>query len=128
MSSSQTSGPKGRSPALPRYAARRVSTPCRRTPNGTVTAIGSVHDETVRINGGFFAMRQEMFDYIRDGEELVEQPFARLIEQQRLIAFRWDGFWQCMDTFKDKITFDRLEARGDCPWKVWLAPPSAAPR
>jgi glucose-1-phosphate cytidylyltransferase len=96
--------------------------------NGTVTAIGSVHDETVRINGGFFAMRQEMFDYIRDGEELVEQPFARLIEQQRLIAFRWDGFWQCMDTFKDKITYDRLEARGDCPWKVWLAPPSAAPR
>ena len=89
------------------------------TADGTVTAMGAAHDHHIRINGGFFVMRSEIFDYIREGEELVEQPFARLIEQRKLLTFPWDGFWQCMDTFKDKITFDRMEARGDCPWKVW---------
>jgi glucose-1-phosphate cytidylyltransferase len=87
-----------------------------------------VSDEYVRINGGFFALRQEIFDYLHEGDELVERPFARLIEQRRLYAYRWDGFWQCMDTFKDKITYDRMEAKGDCPWKVWLPLPGAAPR
>jgi len=78
-----------------------------------------VHDADVRINGGFFVLRREIFDYLNEGEELVEQPFARLIAEQRLTAFAWDGFWQCMDTFKDKIAYERMEARGDCPWKVW---------
>jgi len=55
-------------------------------------------------------MRSQIFDYAREGEELVEQPFARLIEQRELMTYRWQGFWQCMDTFKDKITFDRMEA------------------
>ena len=95
--------------------------------DGTVTSIGSVHEADVRINGGFFALRQQIFDDMHEGDELVEQPFAALIEQKRLIAYQWDGFWQCMDTFKDKITYDRMEAKGDCPWKVWLPAPSAAP-
>jgi glucose-1-phosphate cytidylyltransferase len=89
------------------------------TPEGAVTAMGAVHDPHIRINGGFFVMRREIFDYVREGEELVEQPFARLIEARKLVTFPWDGFWQCMDTFKDKITLDRMEAKGDCPWKVW---------
>ncbi len=75
----------------------------------------------IYINGGFFAFRAEIFDHIHEGEELVEQPFARLIEKRKLLAYRWNGFWQCMDTFKDKITFDRMEAKGPCPWKVWDA-------
>jgi glucose-1-phosphate cytidylyltransferase len=87
--------------------------------DGTVTSMGTANDKQIRINGGFFVMRTEIFDYVRDGEELVEQPFARLIEARKLVAFPWDGFWQCMDTFKDKISFDRMEAKGDCPWKVW---------
>jgi len=49
----------------------------------------------------------------------VEAPFQRLIAQRKLAAYRYDGFWQAMDTFKDKITFDRMESKGDCPWKVW---------
>ena len=71
------------------------------------------------INGGFFCFRREIFDYVREGEELVEQPFARLIEKRRLWAHPYTGYWSAMDTFKDKITFDRMEARGDCPWMVW---------
>ena len=87
--------------------------------DGTVTSMRAMHDQQVRINGGFFALRQEIFEHLREGEELVDEPFTRLIAQQRLVTFPWDGFWQCMDTFKDKITYDRMEARGDCPWMVW---------
>lgn len=87
--------------------------------DGTVMAMGSMADQNVIFNGGFFALRQEIFDHIKEGEELVEQPFRRLIDLRKLVAFRWNGFWSCMDTFKDKINFDRMEARGDCPWMVW---------
>ena len=41
------------------------------------------------------------------------------------MTYRWKGFWQCMDTFKGKISFDRMEARGTCPWKVWLDQPTS---
>jgi glucose-1-phosphate cytidylyltransferase len=93
------------------------------TDDGTVTSMGSMSDGVMIINGGFFALRSEIFDYIEEGDELVEQPFRRLISAQKLQAFRWDGFWQCMDTFKDKITFDRMEARGNRPWMLWQGSP-----
>jgi len=87
-------------------------------PDGAVTRIGTLPDQELWINGGFFVLRPDIFHYIREGEELVEEPFARLIEHKRLTTFRWSGFWQCMDTFKDKIKFDRMEARGECPWMM----------
>jgi glucose-1-phosphate cytidylyltransferase len=87
--------------------------------DGLVTHVGAMPDQPLWINGGFFVLRSQIFDYMREGDELVEQPFARLIEERKLVTYRWDGFWQCMDTFKDKITLDRLEARGTCPWMVW---------
>lgn len=87
--------------------------------DGIVTSIGAMNGGSVWINGGFFALRREIFDYIGEGEELVEQPFGRLIERRLLATYRHDGFWQSMDTFKDKITFDRMEAKGHCPWMLW---------
>lgn len=84
-----------------------------------VSSMGAMPDQALWINGGFFVLRKEIFANIEEGDELVEQPFSRLIAQKRLVAFRWDGFWQCMDTFKDKISFDRMEAQGKCPWIVW---------
>jgi len=90
--------------------------------DGTVLALGAAKESEVRINGGFFALRGEIFDHIQAGEELVEQPFARLIAQRNLLSFPWDGFWQCMDTFKDKIAYERMEGKGECPWKVWEHP------
>lgn len=86
---------------------------------GVVTSFGRMGDASLWINGGFFCLRRDVFDYIEEGEEFVEQPFQRLIEQRRLGVYRHRGFWQAMDTFKDKITFDRMESRGDCPWMVW---------
>src|SRR5690606_11196911 len=94
---------------------------------GYVTRMGAMPDQQLWINGGYFVLRREIFDFIEEGDELVEKPFARLIERRKLSAFRWDGFWQCMDTFKDKISFDRMEARGQCPWMVWQRHPACAP-
>lgn len=78
------------------------------------------------INGGFFAFRRRIFDYIKDAEELVEAPFQRLITQNELIAHRYTGFWGCIDTFKDKQAFDAMEAQGNTPWKVWRTPGAVA--
>jgi glucose-1-phosphate cytidylyltransferase len=86
---------------------------------GIVTGFGQIRHSEFWINGGFFCLRREIFDYIEDGDELVEEPFRRLIAKRQLAVFRHTGFWQSMDTFKDKITFDRMEARGDCPWMLW---------
>jgi glucose-1-phosphate cytidylyltransferase len=91
------------------------------SPDGQVSRIGAMADQ-VLINGGYFAFRREIFDYMKPGEELVEEPFQRLIAARKLLAFQWGGFWRCMDTFKDKITFDRMEGRGECPWMVWQQP------
>jgi glucose-1-phosphate cytidylyltransferase len=85
---------------------------------GLVTAIEPVSASDYWINGGFFCLRREIFNYIQPGEELVEQPFQRLIAEQRLSTLKYEGFWGAMDTFKDKITLDRMEARGDCHWMV----------
>ena len=53
------------------------------------------------------------------GEDLVEQPFQRLIQDEQLIAFKYDGYWNCMDTFKDRQQLDELYTRGEAPWEVW---------
>jgi len=68
------------------------------------------------INGGFFVMRPEIFDYIRDGEELVAEPFARLIAEDKLLAYRHEGFWCPMDTLKDRQFLEDLVDRGELPW------------
>ena len=92
--------------------------------DGYVTAIGSVDNGDFLINGGFFVLRDSIFDVIEEGEELVEQPFQRLMSTRQLAVYRYLGFWRSMDTFKDKITLDRMEARGDCPWMLWKKHPS----
>ena len=86
---------------------------------GSVREVRPASASNVRINGGFFAFRQSVFDHLEAGEDLVETAFPRLIAVDQLIAYSHDGFWHCMDTFKDKQAFDGMTARGDCPWKVW---------
>jgi len=70
------------------------------------------------INGGFFALRKDIFQYIRPGDELVREPFQRLIEERALLSYKYTGFWQCMDTFKDKQHLEELN-QTSAPWKVW---------
>lgn len=79
-----------------------------------------------RVNGGFFVFRQSIFDYVREGEELVEEPFRRLIAARRLTTYCYDGFWACMDTVKELTQLERLYARGDAPWELWKRRPAEA--
>src|SRR5262249_10883342 len=90
----------------------------RVAPSGAVSGVDSLTQADVWINGGFFVMRNEIFSYIHPGEELVRQPFHRLIQKKALLAYKCSGFWQCMDTFKDKQSLEELN-QGAAPWKVW---------
>lgn len=87
--------------------------------DGTVKSIQYLNKSDVWINGGFMILRNEIFDRINEGDELVEEPFHRLIEEKRLFAYRHEKFWTAMDTFKDKKAFDVMYAAGNTPWQVW---------
>lgn len=87
--------------------------------SGLVNAIQPVTETNMWINGGYFIFRREIFQYIKNGEELVEEPFQRLIAAQELISLKYDGFWACMDTFKDKQVLEDLYRTGSPPWQVW---------
>jgi glucose-1-phosphate cytidylyltransferase len=93
--------------------------------DGHVQAIkdGGRSDD-IRINGGFFVLRRDVFDYMHPGEDLLGPPFQRLLAAGQLTAFKYDGFWACMDTFKDKQTLEEMYARGVSPWEVWKAAPA----
>jgi glucose-1-phosphate cytidylyltransferase len=87
--------------------------------DGCVRAIKSMKDSNIWVNGGYFVLRKEVFRYIKPGEELVYEPFQRLISEEKVWSRQYDGFWQCMDTFRDKQILDELEASGNAPWCLW---------
>jgi glucose-1-phosphate cytidylyltransferase len=87
-------------------------------PDGNVAAIRHIRDG-VWINGGYFVLRPEIFDQMNPGEELVHEPFQRLIDARRLYAHQYKGFWKCIDTFKEKQELDELYVSGHAPWQLW---------
>ena len=86
---------------------------------GRITQIAAIGQTNTWINGGYFVMRREIFDYIEPGDELVREPFQRLIEKKALLGVKYTGFWGCMDTFKDKQRLEDLDSHSEAPWKVW---------
>jgi glucose-1-phosphate cytidylyltransferase len=88
-------------------------------PDGTVRSIEHITKAGLRINGGFFIFRKEIFNYLEEGDDLVEKPFERLMREKQLIAYPHDGFWACMDTFKEKQHLEELYSKGNAPWEVW---------
>jgi glucose-1-phosphate cytidylyltransferase len=86
---------------------------------GVVASIDHITKSGARINGGFMVLRQEIFKYLRDGEDLVEEPFRRLIADGKLMAYPHEGFWACMDTFKERQDLEDTYGRGSAPWVVW---------
>lgn len=84
-----------------------------------VEKVSPVSDGGMLVVGGFFIFRREIFNYIREGEELVIEPFNRLIKERQLISQRHDGFWACMDTFKERQYLEELYSKGNAPWMVW---------
>ncbi len=88
--------------------------------NGSlVSDIHAINSGTLRINGGYFIFKRRIFDYIRPKEELVLEPFQRLIEERQLVGYPYDGFWASMDTFKDKQHLESLYGMGTAPWELW---------
>ncbi|MFZ4854816.1 MAG: glucose-1-phosphate cytidylyltransferase [Desulfuromonadaceae bacterium] len=72
------------------------------------------------INGGFFVMQPEIFDYLDSDDTILERaPLEILAEQGQLAAYKHDGFWQAMDTLRDKTLLEELWESGDAPWKMW---------
>ena len=76
-------------------------------------------DSNVWVNGGYFVLRKDVFRYLKPGEEFVYEPMQRMIAESKVWSPRYEGFWQCMDTFKDKQILDELEASGAAPWCFW---------
>jgi len=87
-------------------------------PDGKVANVSALTSADIWINGGFFVMRNRIFRYIQHGEELVREPFQRLIKERTLLSYKCTGFWQCMDTFKDQQHLEEL-SQTTAPWKVW---------
>ena len=71
------------------------------------------------VNGGFFRFEPQVFDYLDESAVLEREPFSALAADGQLRAYLHDGFWDCMDTYKDAITLNDLWSRGEAPWKVW---------
>jgi glucose-1-phosphate cytidylyltransferase len=92
--------------------------------NGAVQDVQPISDCGTWMNGGFFVFHQRIFTFIEEPEELVVEPFRRLIARQELFAMKYEGFWSCMDTYKDKQRLDEMVARGDTPWQIWKEPPA----
>ena len=88
---------------------------------GEVQRMRASADADIWINAGYFVFRNRVFDYIREGEELVVEPFERMIAAGELIAYRHDGFFRPMDTLRDKQILEDMVQRGDMPWQPKLA-------
>jgi glucose-1-phosphate cytidylyltransferase len=84
-----------------------------------VVSLGPIASADLWLNAGYFVFRNEIFDYIEEGEDLVSEPFHRLIADGQLYAHRFDGFWSPMDTFKEKQYLDSLYEAGPAPWALW---------
>lgn len=78
-------------------------------------------NDTGWINGGYFIMEPGIFDYITEGDQTVweQTPMIKLAEQGELSTFKHNGFWQCMDTLRDKMVLEKMWEKGTAPWKVW---------
>lgn len=87
--------------------------------NEIVKDLQHVAHSGILINGGFFTFKREIFNYIREREELVVEPFKRLMQINELVTYVYNGFFVSMDTFKDKQVLDDLYATGNAPWEVW---------
>lgn len=89
------------------------------TDDNLIEKIQYVRDVDITINGGYFVFRKEIFNYIKSGEELVVEPFQRLIEEKQLVGHKYDKFWYCMDTFKEQQELTDMFDQGNAPWEVW---------
>ena len=94
--------------------------------DGRVTGLVPVADMSMVINGGYFVLRQGIFDYLEEGDDLVTQACVRAAQAGRLLAIPYDGFWRPMDTLKERASLEALYWSGECPWALWRNAPHGA--
>lgn len=87
--------------------------------DGLLGDIRTLHDSNLWINGGYFVFKKEVFRHLRGVDDLPVELFQRLLPEKQVAAYKYDGFWACMDTFREKQQFDELYASGNTPWQVW---------
>jgi len=73
------------------------------------------------INGGFFVFEPTVFDYLSDGDTTILEraPLENLAREKKLNAFKHNGFWQSMDTLREKELLEKLWQTKKAPWKIW---------
>ena len=89
----------------------------------TVTGLTAVASMSMRINGGYFVLRKEIFDYLNEGEDLVMDACIRAAKAGRLRAAQYDGFWAPMDTLKERSALEEQYRKGNSPWTLWRERP-----
>jgi glucose-1-phosphate cytidylyltransferase len=92
-----------------------------------VTGLTAVADMSMRINGGYFVLRQGIFDYLNEGEDLVMDGCVRAARDDKLYAVPYDGFWAPMDTLKERTALEDQYHNGIRPWALWLDRPVDGP-
>jgi glucose-1-phosphate cytidylyltransferase len=91
--------------------------------DSTVTGLTAVASMSMRINGGYFVFRKEIFDYLNEGDDLVMDACIRAAKAGRVRAIQYDGFWAPMDTLKERSALEEQYRRGNSPWALWRERP-----
>jgi glucose-1-phosphate cytidylyltransferase len=92
---------------------------------GTISGIATLQQMPVWENGGYFALRQEIFEHLPEQSKLVEEVFAELADGGRMLAYRHRGYWQPADTVKERTAMEAAFRSGNRPWMIWEQAQSA---
>ena len=88
--------------------------------DGLISQVTPMRDLRQWENGGYFVFRPEIFDYLNEGEDLVEDAImTRLVPRKRVLAYPYKGYWSPADTVKERAQLDDMYNRGYCPWMIW---------
>jgi glucose-1-phosphate cytidylyltransferase len=84
-----------------------------------ITQVTPMQDLRQWENGGYFIFRPEIFDHLSEGEDLVEDAIVRLVQQRRVLAYPYKGYWCPADTVKERAQLENMYEKGNCPWMIW---------
>ena len=88
--------------------------------DGLITQVTPMQDLRQWENGGYFVLRPQIFDYLNEGEDLVEDAIMRrLVPQRRVLAYPYKGYWSPADTVKERAQLEEMYRQGSCPWMIW---------
>jgi glucose-1-phosphate cytidylyltransferase len=87
--------------------------------DGYITGVTPMRDLRQWENGGYFIFRPEVFDYLNEGEDLVEDAITRLVPAKRVLAYPYKGYWSPADTVKERAQLEEMYQRSTCPWMIW---------